>query len=100
VCRIVPLVRERVKVGARISLGARSLTRSERHEPNIVRHLACRLKEIVLVDDGVPAGYIGAVITDLREAKPEPPKLEREGEIIHAGCGMLRRNCGTILGVR
>jgi hypothetical protein len=67
-----PEVRERVKVGARVSLGAQSLRRYEDTEPNVVRHTLVRLEEIALVDDGEIAGFIGARITDLREVKPEP----------------------------
>jgi hypothetical protein len=102
-----PEVRERVKVGARVSLGAQSLRRYENTDPNVVRHTLVRLEEIALVDDDAVAGFIGARIDSLHEVKPQPKSAVRtadapleSGEVIIPSGGALRRNCGTILGIR
>jgi hypothetical protein len=72
-----PEVRERLKVGARVSLGAQSLRCYEDTEPNVVRHTLVRLEEIVLVEDGAIPGILGARITDLREVKADPKPATR-----------------------
>jgi hypothetical protein len=101
-----PEVRERVKVGVRVSLGAQSLKRFEDTEPNVVRHEVVRLEELVVLEPGALAGYPDARITSVHEAKTQTKPAVRiatpveEGElIIHSG-ETLRRNCGTIIGVR
>jgi hypothetical protein len=72
-----PEVRERVKVGARVSLGAQSLRRYEDTEPNVVRHELVRLEELVVVEPGALAGYVDARITSMHkpktQTKPQPP---------------------------
>src|SRR5437016_3360709 len=77
-----PDVRERVKVGARVSLGAQSLRRYEDTELRLVRHTLVMPEEIALVEDGAIAGHVGATVTRVWG----PPKATRESkadEIIH-----------------
>lgn len=72
-----PVVRERVRVGARVSVGARSLRRYEDADLRLVRHEIAILEHIALVGDHQVPGYVGAVITSVRELpKPKPANVE------------------------
>lgn len=94
------LARERVKRGARVSPGFRSLRRDQDDDLCLIRHGLAILEEISLVDPGAVAGYIGAVVTDVHEIQPEPATLERAEEIVHDGRPLVRRFDSAILGVR
>lgn len=98
----LPVVRERLKVGAGISPGFRSISRDKNEDMHVVRHNVALLEEIsTLKRDDVP-GYLDAKITRVRElaakrAKPEPAR----GEVIEVRTRtVLRRDCGVILGIR
>jgi hypothetical protein len=65
-----PMVRERVRRGARVSLDARSIKRDEDSDLRLVRHTLAKLNHIALVNPGQVQGHLGAVITYVREMKP------------------------------
>jgi hypothetical protein len=97
--------RERMKPGARISLGGRSVTWYEDPDLRIVRHTKVKLEEVALVRDGEIPGFIGAEITDVREL-PQPKLAARvvDGITLQPGDELLdserrivfRNNDGTI----
>ena len=94
------LALERVKPGAHVSLGARSLSRYENKDLCIVRHTVCRLDEIALVGDGEIAGHIGAMVTRVWRPKPVASRaVATPGEII-GGEKIVRLGVGEVLAVR
>lgn len=70
-----PAVREAVKVGAKVSLQARSLKRHEDHDLRLSHHELARLEHIALVAPGQRAGYLdgATAITAVREFPDSKP---------------------------
>jgi hypothetical protein len=95
-----PRVRERVRPGAKVSLGARSIRRYENADLRLVRHELAQLEHIALVDAGSIPGYIGAVVTRVREPPKFQPKPAAEPEPVDLRPRLLVRNLGEILDVR
>jgi hypothetical protein len=73
-----PRVRERVRPGAKVSVGAQSIRRYEDADLRLVRHELAKLDHIALVEPGAIPGYIGAVVTSVREA-PRSKRASRNG---------------------
>jgi hypothetical protein len=74
-----PLVRERFRRGARISVGCRSIHREQDDDLRIVRHTLAALDHIAPVLDGQVAGHIGAVVTRVWEAPALPTRYDWHG---------------------
>jgi hypothetical protein len=66
----MPLAREKVRPGAKLSIGFRSVRREENIDLRIVRHTLVFLDEIALIGEHDVAGHIGAVVTRVYEPKP------------------------------
>jgi hypothetical protein len=95
----LPIVRERFKVGAKVSVGCHSLKRHEDSDLRLVRHTVARLDHIALVNPGEIQGHIGATITNVRDA-PKPTRREPADQpAIHDG-ELLVRDFGSIIRVR
>lgn len=112
------IARDRIKVGTKVSLGARSLQRYENPDLRLVRHELCELEEVALVGPDQVPGFIGAVVTHVREAPAPATTVVTRAETIQgnmvpsdqafrryaekqAAKGILvRPGVGQILGVR
>jgi hypothetical protein len=82
-----PIVRERFKPGARISVGAKSIRRDQDDDLRIVRHRICQLEHIAPLLDGQTPGHIGAKITRVWEptVKREPSTRDDWRALLPAG---------------
>jgi hypothetical protein len=87
-----PIVRELVTPGARVSLEARSLKRYEDSDLRLVRHTIADLQHIALVKKGEIPGYLGAVVTSVRELKTRQPSPTAGGwrALVPAGWEFIR----------
>lgn len=105
-----PAVLERLEVGKRVSIGARSIAADRDDDLNIVRHTLAELQEVTLIepDKQALAGYLGAVILSVRRSKPKPkratvqppPARRVEGELVETHGPIRRTGLSTILGLR
>ncbi len=104
---LVPVVRERLRVGAPVSVGC--LSSDCREDPDwtgvgTVRHTEATLDHIALLARGEHPGFADARVTTVRELKPEP-KLEPAAYDAPAvredsPPRLLRRDCGSIVRIR
>lgn len=100
-----PVIRERVRAGAPISVCFRSLKRDKWELPRVLRHRLCFLDHIALLERNDVPGHIGAQITHIWEppTATEPASAARtvDGITLEAGesledveLGVVYRNVG------
>jgi phage head maturation protease len=96
-----PKLLERIKVGAPISVGFDPISSDDDSDLRLRRHGLARLRHIAVLRRGEIPAYADAKITGVVEAKAKPETISAEPEtLIHRRGQLLRRNCGTILGLR
>ena len=97
---------DRLRVGAPVSIGFRSLHHDELlAEDGIKRHTAARLDELSILGPNEIPAFRGAKIMRIHELKPKRASRARapepEAEVIHVPAdAILRRPSGRVLGVR
>ncbi len=105
---LVPVVRERLRVGAPVSVGCRSF--KCREDPDwtgvgTVRHEEATLEHVAILARGEHPGFADARVTTVRELKPEPKREQPAAYDVAPAVRddrprLLRRDCGSIMGIR
>jgi hypothetical protein len=69
---LAEVAREKVRPGAKVSIGFRELVRDQDRELLILRHTLARMDELALLDERDIPGHIGATITRVYEPRTKP----------------------------
>jgi hypothetical protein len=68
---------DRLRHGAPVSIGARSLRRDDNHLSGVRRHLLARFEHVAIVGPGEVPGYLGVLPTEVVNAADRWPVSER-----------------------